>query len=297
MKTVSIPGLDINPPKGSAFAYETDPMMPKLHQCMLIVGPRGSGKTTACVNMVERLPFDRIFVISPSMKSNKELMRRLKLEEGDIFEDPDDITCLDRVKDAIEQERDDLEKYQADLVRYKKLMKYIHSDSPLFRLPDDALADFYRDGDFKPPEHKWGGRRPCMALILDDCIGSQLYTKGIRKLNQMCIYHRHLGQLKEGGALGCSLFFLCQSYKCAAGGISKCIRNNVTSMIVFANKNQKQLDEIAEECSGEVSPEVFMSVYNECIKDKHDFMFIDLHRKDSHPSMFRRNLSEFVIPQ
>ena len=135
-----------------------------------------------------------------------------------------------------------------------------------------------------------------MALICDDCIGSQLYTKGIRKLNQMCIYHRHLGQLKEGSALGCSLFFLCQSYKCAAGGISKCIRNNVTSMIVFANKNQKQLEEISEECSGEVSPEVFMSVYNECIKDKHDFMFIDLHRKESHPSMFRRNLSEFVVP-
>ena len=37
-------------------------------------------------------------------------------------------------------------------------------------------------------------------------------------------------------------------------------------------------------------------VYEECIKDKHDFMFIDLHRKPCHPSMFRRNLSEFVAP-
>jgi hypothetical protein len=31
------------------------------------------------------------------------------------------------VKAAIEQERDDLEMYQADMVRYKKLMKYIDS--------------------------------------------------------------------------------------------------------------------------------------------------------------------------
>ena len=297
MKTVSVPGLDIRPPKNSAFAYDTPEMMPTLHQACLIVGPRGSGKTTACVNLMERLPFDRIFAISPSMKSNKELMQRLKLEECDIFEDPDDISCIDKVKAAIEQERDDLEKYQADMIRYKKLMKYIHSDSPLFRLPDDALADFYRDGDFKPPEHKWGGRRPCMALVCDDCVGAQLYTKGIRKLNQLCIYHRHLGQLKEGGALGCSLFFLVQSYKCASGGISKCIRNNVTSLIVFSNKNQKQLEEMAEECAGEVEPEVFKKVYEQCIRDKHDFMFIDLNRKPCHPSMFRRNLSDFVIPQ
>ena len=56
------------------------------------------------------------------MKSNKELMQRLKLEECDIFEDPDDISCIDKVKAAIEQERDDLEKYQADMIRYKKLM-------------------------------------------------------------------------------------------------------------------------------------------------------------------------------
>ena len=36
--------------------------------------------------------------------------------------------------------------------RYRKLMKLIHSESPLFRLPEEDLAAFYRDGDFKPPE-------------------------------------------------------------------------------------------------------------------------------------------------
>ena len=70
----------------------------------------------------------------------------------------------------------------------------------------------------------------------------------------------------------------------------------MTSLIVFSNKNQKQLEEMAEECAGEVEPEVFKMVYEECIRDKHDFMFIDLHRKPCHPSMFRRNFSEFVIP-
>ena len=293
MRRVRVKGLEIRPPSGSAFTYSTATMLPRLHQACLVVGPRGAGKTTACVNLVERLPFDRIFVISPSVKSNKELMARLKLHEEDVFENPDDAAVLDRVKAAIDQERDDLESFLDKMRRYRQLMKRIYSATAL---PDDELTEFYHEGDFKAPKHKWNGRRPCMALILDDCMGSRLFTQGVRRLNQFTIGHRHLGQLKQGGALGCSLFILCQSYKAQAGGISKCIRNNVTSIILFSSKNQKQLDEVADECAGEVSPDVFMEVYNECIKDKHDFMFIDLHKKPQHPSMFRRNLSEFVIP-
>jgi hypothetical protein len=30
MKTVKVKGLEIKPPKGSAFAYETAPMLPKV---------------------------------------------------------------------------------------------------------------------------------------------------------------------------------------------------------------------------------------------------------------------------
>ena len=288
--------LKIKPPSGSAFGCETPPAMPKLHQACLVVGPRGSGKSTATVNLVERLPFDRIFVISPSMKSNKELMDRLKIDPQDVYEDPDDLTCLDSIKAAIEAERDDLERYQEEMKRYRKLMKAIHSESSLFRLSDDDLADFFRDGDFQPPKHRWNGKRCCMCLILDDGMGSMLYSKP-RKLNQLTIYHRHLGQLKEGGALGLSLFFLVQSYKAVAGGISRTIRGNVTSMILFANKNQKMLDEIAEELAGEVAPEVFQKVFKQAIQEKHDFLFVDLHRKPHHPSAFRRKPDTFLIPE
>lgn len=297
MKTVKVPNLEIRPPDGSAFAYETAANMPKLHQACLVIGPRGSGKTTACVNLLERLPFDRIFVISPSIKSNKQLMSRLKLADEDIYEDPDDISALASVRAAINQERDDLEKYREDLKRYRRLMKLLHSDHPLFNIPDDLLADFYLNGDFTPPKHKWHGRKPVCALLLDDCMGSRLYTQGIRQLNQFTIFHRHLGQLKEGGALGCSLFCLLQSYKAQSGGISKAIRNNATSLILFACKSGKQLEEISEECSGEVSTETFLKVYEQATSgDKHDFLFVDLHKKPNHPSMFRRNLNEFICP-
>ena len=178
--------------------------------------------------------------------------------------------------------------------KYKDLMKAIKSESPLFRLNEDDLSQFYVNGEFRPPQHKYNGRKPCMCLILDDAQGSMLYSKP-RAINQMTIYHRHLAQLEKGGALGISLFFLVQSYKTQSGGITRAIRGNVTSMILFRNKNVKMLQEIADEIAGEIEPSKFFQVYEKAMKDKHDFLFIDLHKKDSHPSAFRRNLDTFLV--
>ena len=294
MREEHIPNMVIHAPHGSAFGCETAPNLPKLHQACLIVGPRGSGKTTACVNLVEKLPFDRIFVISPSIKSNKELMSRLKIDPLDVYEDPDDATCLDKIKQSIEGECDDLETYLQLIKQYRKLSKRAHTDAPLFQFEDVELSQMYHGGAFQPPKHKWNGRRPCCCLIIDDAQGSQLYSKP-RKINQFTIYHRHIGQLQEGGALGVSIFFLCQNYMSQAGGITRAIRGNVTSMVLFVNKNQKMLRKIAEEIAGEVSPETFFEVYNQAMVDKHDFLFIDLHRKANHPSPFRRNFDTFLI--
>ena len=66
---------------------------------------------------------------------------------------------------------------------------------------------------------------------------------------------------------------------------------------MFSLKDKKQLDEIAQECSGEFSPETFMKVYDKAVQDKHDFLFVDLHFKPNHPSGFRRNFDEFIVPQ
>jgi uncharacterized membrane-anchored protein YjiN (DUF445 family) len=52
---------------------------------------------------MERMPYDRIIVVSPSIKSNKVLMSRLKIEPEDIYENPDDTAILDEIKEKIEQ--------------------------------------------------------------------------------------------------------------------------------------------------------------------------------------------------
>ena len=301
MKEIKVPNLAIKVPDGSPFTYETKPELPKAHQNCLVVAPRGQGKTTFCINLIERMPYDRIFVVSPSIKSNKVLLSRLHLEDEDIYEDADDISNIDKIKEAIEKERDDLEKYEEDKKKYKELMKILSDDSRTGiggRISDELLMEFYKNGNFEPPVHKWNGRMPCMAVLFDDCMGSQLFTKGIRKLNALVIYHRHLGQMKKGGALGCSLYFLCQSYKAQSGGISKCIRGNTTSLAIGRTKSEKELEDISEECGAEVPKDIFFKIHTQATKDsKFDFLLIDFHKKDHHPSMFRKNLDTFIIPE
>jgi hypothetical protein len=295
MKEVKVKGLDIKVPDGSPFAYDTPDPLPKAHQNCLVVAPRGQGKTTFTINLIEKMPYDRIICVSPSIKSNASLLSRLNIDPDDIYENPDDVEVIDKIKESIEKERDELEEYLEKKKRYKELMKLLNKDDP-FAMPDDLLMMFYKNGSFEPPTHRWGGRKPCIAVMFDDCLGSQIFTKGIRKLNSLTIYHRHLGQLNTGGAIGCSLYFLLQSFKCSSGGISKCIRGNTTSLAVGRTKSDKELEEIAEECGGEVSKEDFMKIHHQATKDsKFDFLFLDFNKKSQHPSMFRKNLDTFIV--
>eukprot|EP00965_Chrysotila_dentata_P098051 3242351-Pleurochrysis_carterae.AAC.1 len=112
----------------------------------------------------------------------------------------------------------------------------------------DAIVD--ANGEIVKPTHRWNGRKPCCAVLFDDCLGDNLLRSN--ELIKFVIYHRHLGQLEEGGAIGASCFFLVQSYLSSAGGLSATIRRQATSLILFKTKSEKELQAIAQEASGEV---------------------------------------------
>ena len=208
------------------------------------------------------------------------------------------MEALDDIKRKIDEERDLYEKYLADMKKYNEFKRQLDSNNPIFRIPDETLLMFFQNGSFQRPKHKWGGRRPHMAVLFDDVMGSLLFTKGIRKLNKMTIFHRHLGQLGKGGALGCSLYFLVQSYKAQSGGISKTVRNQATTIVLFKTKNDKELQEVQEECSGEIDKETFYQMYEQATEGDHNALVIDLHyKKDIHPSGFRKNLDTFLLPE
>ena len=289
-----IKGMEIIPPKHESGQYKTSPNLPKMHQVCVAVGKRASGKTTAVVNLIEKMNYDYCICVSPTMNSNKEIMSRLKVEH--IFEDTDDTAIVDNIKNIINQEATDLETYLEDLKKYNKLMKDIKSGKYMGN--DDLLLQFFNDEDnmFLKPTHRWNGEKPKIAVMIDDAMGSMLYAKP-RKLNGLATYSRHLGQLREGGAIGCSLFFLIQSFKAQTGGLSKVIRNQATSMILFRTKDANELEDVAESVAGEIDKETFYKIYDKAIGDgnNYEFLFIDFHPKPNQ-SMFRQRFDIFLYP-
>ncbi len=292
MRTAKVKGLEIVPPKSESGLYETDTFMPKMHQVSIAVGKRASGKSTAIINLIERMKFDYVIAVSPTMNSNKELMDRLKIEH--VFEDVDDPGVIDSIKDIVKKEAEELERYREELKRYNKLMTDLKNGK---YMDDDILLQFFSDeGNFIKPTHRWNGEKPRIAVIFDDMLGSGIYSRP-RKLNGLSTYSRHVGSLKEGGAIGVSLFFMIQSFKCQTGGLNKVIRNQCTSMCLFKTKDRQEMKDVAESVSGEISEDIFNKVYDTAIREPYDFLYIDLHPKKEHPSMFRRRLDEFIIPE
>lgn len=177
---------------------------------------------------------------------------------------------------------------------YKKYLAYMKSGRGT--LKDEDIFDLYdmENQAISAPTHKYGGKKPVMLLFLDDCQGGNIF--GVKsRIHNYTIKHRHLGALQEGGALGLSLIFATQTYKSNAYGLPRSVRAQATHIILFKTKDSSELEEIASELSGEIPVETFMKVYEYATAEPHSFLFIDLHKKKTDPSMFRKQFSEYII--
>lgn len=292
MRVVKLKNADINVPRGAAFAYSTPPEMPKGHMVTLAVGKRGSGKTVAITNLVKMLNYDRVLIISPTFKSNSLMMKDLDIDPADVFEDADDPNVVDKIIQILDEERDELVTYLEQKKEYSRLLKMLSDNYG--NIPDEMLLMFYNNGTFTPPQHKYNGRNPFVGLIIDDCQSSKLFSS--KRIQNLTIKHRHISAFEsDRPSIGISLFFLIQNYKSKSGGIDRAIRNNACNALIFKNKDEKEIDFIAGEMGGEVSKEDFLKAYNYAMEDgEHPFLFLDLHKKPEHLSMFRSRFNKFL---
>ncbi len=291
--------LKIELPKGERYKYETAEMMPNLCTQLLCCGAKGSGKTISIVNLVKKLEFDRIFLISPTAKSNHSILSMINIDEEDMYEDTEDLTIIDDIISKVEEEGREYDEYHERMKEYNEFIK--NSNNNDYHLIDDDTIDKFMDdnNNFLKPEHYLNGRRPKVALILDDILGSYLMSKGIRKVNNLAIKHRHISPVNSegGGAIGISTFFLTQTFRCQTGGISKPIRSNCNSLIIFKTKNENEFNDLRDEVAGEIGKDLFTKIYEIATDEPHSFLFIDFNPKKSHPSRYRKNLDTFLIAE
>ena len=64
--------------------------------------------------------------------------------------------------------------------------------------------------------------------------------------------------------------FAIQKYTATRGGCPRAVRSNCTHMGLYRTKNRDELNQIAKEFAGEVSPEKFIEVYDYIISDEED---------------------------
>jgi len=280
----------------NAFCIETDEDQIKLATIVLAVAKKGFGKSYFLSNLLKWLKFDRIIVISPTFESNESQFKHLNIQHEDVF-DPDDPDVIKKTTNIVNQERDDLVEYRRKQQIFKELKKVYGNPSQLDE--DYTLFNEYIDPlthKWKPPEHKYNGKRANIACFIDDAQSTAIFRN--KAFINMALKHRHLGSMPgDEGSLGISLFIAVQSYTSTGGALPRSIRNNTNCLALWRTKNIKELKLISEEMAGSVSPENFMEVYDFIMEDEnpHTMMFVDLHKKPHHPSMFRKNYTEFVV--
>jgi hypothetical protein len=75
------------------------------------------------------------------------------------------------------------------------------------------------------------------------------------------------------------------------------VRSNSCGWLLFKNFNEKEKQFVAEELSiDNIHKDDFIKMWDDvCDSAPHTFLFVDMDKKDHHPSAFRRNFDEFII--
>ena len=267
---------------------------PALH---MVVGQRTSGKSFLTSKILAQAKkdqtFDRIYIVTPSFNSNKSYFGKY-IDEEDVYDPTRD--SISNVIKSVEADRDEFEGFIAKKRMYQEFKK--DKNKSVNNIDEDNLM-YYYENDFFAEAPKWKYKKeepPKSLLILDDCLGSPaiLQSSG---LTQVSCLNRHLAPLKENhsnrSACGLAVIILSQSYR-MNNGISRVLRENVSLLTLFRNKQQKQMEAIRDELANVVCEDKFMRAYEHATAEKYGSLTIDFVPKTL-DHQFRKNLNELII--
>lgn len=300
-KKVSTYGSDTDPVNGVSNSYPT-PKGAIKQPCLLgVFGLRNSGKSYAVSKIVNQAQkqktFDRIYIITPTFLSNVAYFGKF-INEEDIFE-----PTRDSIKIVVESVEEDVREYEEFVEKLKdwksfklkmKSRKDLFSDSEILKFTEYGWFD--DDEQVKRPVWKYPIERvPQSLVILDDILGSPVVHSPY--FTKVATLNRHIGGLQEPmgdrSAGGLAVIFNSQTYSMAQG-VSRVLRENLTAMLIFKNKQEKQLAKMIEELGGVVEEDQFMAAYDFAIRKPHDSLLVSF-KTDCATETFKRNLNEMII--
>ena len=264
----------------------------------MIIGQRTAGKSYLASKILAQAQrektFDRVYIVTPSFNSNKAYFGKY-INEEDVYE-PTRESIAEVIK-SVEADRDEWEEY----LQKKELYEMYKKDAKrsLKKIDEDSLITYDTLGflDGIVPKWKYAKEEPCKSLlILDDCLGSPaiLQSSGLTRIATL---NRHIAPLAEThkgrSACGLAVIILSQTYK-MSNGISRVLRENLSILTLFKNKQQKQIDSIKEELANVVDLDKFDRAYEYATRQKYGNLSVDFKAK-CETYTFRKNLNELII--
>lgn len=298
MKSKRLPVYDKNPEQGVDNEYPTTKYAFRQPCLWYISAVRNSGKSFLASKFLAQAKkdktFNRIYIITPSFKSNEAYFGKY-INEEDVFEPTKESISL--VINEVEKERDEWEDYLRQIEAYKEFKELLKSKKGLKNM-DDELIMIYDELGFLEGKPKWKyaiEEPPKSLLIMDDVLGSPaiLQSSGLTKIATL---NRHIAPLQENykgrSACGLAVIILSQSYK-MQNGISRSLRENLSLFTLFKNKQPKQLEAIKEEIGSVVDMDKFEKAYEYATAEKYGSLTIDFRPK-CETLTFRKNLNEAI---
>ena len=300
-KKINLYGKDTEPTQGVSNEYKTSHYAIRQPCLLMCSSLRNTGKTHTISKLVSQAQkektFDRIYMICPTFQSNKSYFGKM-INEEDVFEPTKD--SIQKVIEIVEAERDEFEDYLRKEKLYKEFIQILKSKR---EFSDGEIMKFeelgFLDDEFDRPKWKYGDnnvRPPQSLLILDDVLSSPalLQSSGITRVSSL---NRHVSPLQEPhsgrSACGLAVILISQTYTMPQG-VSRTLRENITHLLLFKNKQEKQMSKIREELGSAVDEDKFMTAYNMATKEKYGNLLVDFNPRC--PTMtFRKNLNELLI--
>jgi hypothetical protein len=285
MKTKLVRGMDIQLVHKSGYAPETPEHIPKLHTLMILNGRRNAGKTTAITNYLHILKqnklVDRILVITPTYDSNRKNWEALGVSREDVIQPTKD--SIQKVLGIIKSESDDWDSYKEKKAKWDKI---VNSETPFHLMPPAYVQMLVENGGMEPQWKYEQERPPILFLVLDDCLGWEIYlpSAGLTKFVQS---HRHHHRI------GISVAMLVQTYCTKEAGVARPIRENTTMLCLWKIKDQNQLKAIHNEIGNDVSLEKFDEMLEYATSKPFGFLTIDFCPKKPEYG-FRANFNEYL---
>lgn len=203
----------------------------------------------------------KFVVLYFSYLSQQCFVANFTLEKDGIF--TDSHSSVNALRTIIRKIKEKNDEYKSEELYKRSYDRYIQQ-----KATGEDLARVQRANYREPIPVKW----PQPGIFIDDMTHTELMSNTINnELSHLSLHHRHID------GVGVSIFQAFQTFK---SGMPRVVRANLGLILLFPTCNMREIEEIYQEVSNNITFDTFKKLLFEATKGPHDFLLIDKLSED-----------------